>query len=152
MRRANPASILTIAGHEYAVNVRRPGFIFFTLLIPALGALTLIIAGFFSGQAASFFASQFGGGGSSKPVGIVDQSGLFVPIKPPYDKTYTAFPDAATARQAIELRYERCPPSCGRGGSRPRGHRAEPSRVLHRRRAREGRARCGRSRGLGHHR
>ena len=59
---------------------------------------------------------------------------------------------AATARQAIELRYERCPPSCGRGGSCPRGHRAGPSRVLHRRRAREGRARCGQSRGLGHHR
>ena len=59
---------------------------------------------------------------------------------------------AATARQAIELRYERCPPSCDRGGSCPRGHRAGPSRVLHRRRAREGRTRCGQSRGLGHHR
>src|SRR5690242_16233996 len=101
MRRANLGSILTIAGHEYAVNVRRPGFIFFTLLIPALGVLTLIIAGFFSGQAANFFASQFGGSGNSKPIGIVDHSGLFVPIKPPYDKTYTALPDEAAARQAL---------------------------------------------------
>ena len=65
MRRASLGSILTIAGHEYVVNVRRPGFIFFTLLIPALGALTLVVAGFFSGQAASFFASQFGGQGRS---------------------------------------------------------------------------------------
>ena len=81
MRRANLGSILTIARHEYIINVRRPGFIFFTLLIPALGALTLVIAGFFSGQAASFFETQFSGlGGSSKPVGVVDHSGLFVPI------------------------------------------------------------------------
>jgi ABC-2 type transport system permease protein len=101
MRRANLGSILTIAGHEYAVNVRRPGFIFFTLLIPALGALTLIIAGFFSGQAANFFASQFGGSGSSKPVGVVDHSRLFVPIKPPYGSAFTAFPDENTARQAL---------------------------------------------------
>jgi len=81
--------------------VRRPGFIFFTLLIPALGVLTLIIAGFFSGQATSFFISQFGGGGSSKPVGVVDHSGLFVPIKPAYATSYTAFPDEAAARQAL---------------------------------------------------
>src|SRR5258708_16373970 len=101
MRRADPGSILTIAGHEYVINVRRPGFIFFTLLIPALGVLTLIIAGFFSGQAASFFASQFGGGASSKPVGAVHHPGPFVPIKPAYAKTFTALPDEATARQAL---------------------------------------------------
>lgn len=101
MRRASLRSILTIAGHEYVVNVRRPGFIFFTLLIPALGLIGLIVFGFFSGQAASFFNSQFGGGGSSKPVGVVDQSGLFVPIKPQYAGAYVAFSDEAAARQAL---------------------------------------------------
>ena len=55
MPRASLRTILTIARHEYAVNVRRPGFIFFTLLIPALGVLSLIVFGFFSGQAASFW-------------------------------------------------------------------------------------------------
>src|SRR5438067_7905194 len=101
MRRANLGSILTIAGHEYVINVRRPGFIFFTLLIPALGVLTLIIAGFFSGQAANFFNSQFGGSGSARPVGVVDHSGLFVPIPLPYSAKFTAFPDEAAARQAL---------------------------------------------------
>ena len=101
MRRANPGSILTIAAHEYVVNVRRPGFIFFTLLIPALGVLALVVAGFFSGQAASFFASQFGGQGGNKPVGVVDHSGLFVPIKPQFAGAYTAFPGDDAARQAL---------------------------------------------------
>ena len=102
MRRANLSSILTIAGHEYVINVRRPGFIFFTLLIPALGVITLVVAGFFSGQAASFFQSQFGGlGGSSKPVGVVDHSGLFVPIPAAYARHYTALADEDTARQAL---------------------------------------------------
>jgi len=101
MRRANLGSILTIAGHEYVINVRRPGFIFFTLLIPALGVLTLIIAGFFSGQAANFFNSQFGGSGSARPVGVVDHSGLFVPIPLPYSAKFTAFPDEAAARQEL---------------------------------------------------
>ena len=32
---------LTIARHEYLVNVRRGGFIFATLLIPALGLIGL---------------------------------------------------------------------------------------------------------------
>ena len=101
MRRANLGSILTIARHEFAINVRRPGFIFFTLLIPALGALTLLIAGFFSGQAASFFASQFGGSSSSKPVGVVDHSGLFVPIRPGFANAFTALPDEDSARRAL---------------------------------------------------
>jgi len=102
MRRSSLSSIFTIAGHEYAVNVSRPGFIFFTLLIPALGVITLVIAGFFSGQAASFFANKFGGaGGSSKPVGLVDHSGLFVPIPAAYASAYTALPDEDSARQAL---------------------------------------------------
>ena len=102
MRRYSFRNVLTIAGHEYAVNVRRPGFIFFTLLIPALGLISLIIFGFFSGQAANFFISQFGGqGGGSRPVGVVDQSGLFVPIQPKFASAYTAFPDEAAARQAL---------------------------------------------------
>ncbi len=101
MPRASLHNILTIARHEYAVNVRRPGFIFFTLLIPALGVLSLIVFGFFSGQAASFFISQFGGQSAGKPVGIVDQSGLFVPIPPQFARAYIAFPDETAARQAL---------------------------------------------------
>ncbi len=34
--------ILMVAGQELIVNLRRPGFIIMTLLIPALGALALL--------------------------------------------------------------------------------------------------------------
>ena len=101
MGRERLRNIRTIAGHEYAVNVRRPGFIFFTLLIPALGLIALIVFGFFSGQASSFFVSQFGGASTSKPVGVVDHSGLFVPIQPQFAASYTAIADEDTARRAL---------------------------------------------------
>src|SRR5215467_4705160 len=104
MQRAELRNILTIARHEYAVNVRRFGFIFVTLLIPALGALSLVIFAFFSGQAANFFSSQFGGAGSAtRAVGVVDQSGLIAPAafqKPQFAGHFVAFPDETAARQA----------------------------------------------------
>ena len=98
-RGLHPRDILTIARHEYTVNVWRPGFIFFTLLVPALGLIGLIVAGFFSGQASNFFQSQFGG--PTQPVGVVDQSGLFTPISASFADSYVAFPDEGTARQAL---------------------------------------------------
>jgi ABC-2 type transport system permease protein len=105
MRRANPASILTIAGHEYVVGVRRPSYLFFTFLIPALGGLTLLIVFFVAGRATSFadFAGQIGVGNSSapRPVGLVDHSGLFVPVPAQYAPHFTAFPDENSARQAL---------------------------------------------------
>lgn len=101
MPRASLRNILTIARHEYAVNVRRPGFVFFTLLIPALGVIGLVVFGFFSGQAASFFANTFGPNRAVNSVGVVDQSGLFTPIRPQFASTYHAFPDEAAARQAL---------------------------------------------------
>src|SRR5258706_8765550 len=94
-----PRDIRTVAVHEYIVNVRRPGFIFFTLLIPALGVIGLIIAGFFSGQASNFFESQFTS--APKVVGVVDQTGLFLPIAPEFAGQYRAFADEAAARQAL---------------------------------------------------
>src|SRR5205085_5825083 len=94
-----PREIRTVAVHEYKVNVRRPGFIFFTLLIPVLGVIGLIVAGFFSGQASSFLESQFNS--APKVTGVVDRSGLFTPIDPQFASQYRAFPDEAAARQAL---------------------------------------------------
>jgi ABC-2 type transport system permease protein len=91
--------IATIAWHEYVVNVRRPGFIFVTLLFPALGLLALIIGTFFSGQAASFFRSQFEN--SERPVGVVDHSGLFTPIPDKFAKELAAYADEASAKRAL---------------------------------------------------
>ncbi len=91
--------IRTIAWHEYVVNVRRPGFIFATLLIPALGLIGLIIATFFSGEAAGFFREQFGG--SERVVGVVDRSGLYAPIPAQFAGDFTGFADEAAARAAL---------------------------------------------------
>lgn len=90
----------TIAWHEYVTNVRRPGFIFATLLIPALGLIGLIIATFFSGQASNFLRDQFVPQ-DQNPIGVVDASGLYVPIAPRFAKRFTAFSDAEAARQAL---------------------------------------------------
>jgi ABC-2 type transport system permease protein len=94
-----PRAIRTVAVHEFRVNVRRPGFIFFTLLIPALGIIGLIITAFFSGQASDFLENQF-----DRPpavIGVVDHTGLFTPIPPQFADEYRAFADEAAARQAL---------------------------------------------------
>src|SRR5579859_68657 len=101
MRRYSLGAILTIARHEYIVSVRRAGFIFFTLLIPALGLIGLVVFGFFSGQASNFFVNTFSGAGSSRPVGVVDQSGLFTPIRPQFAQRYIAFAGEPAARRAL---------------------------------------------------
>jgi ABC-2 type transport system permease protein len=88
-----------IAWHEYLTNVRRVGFILFTLLPPVFGLIGLVIAAFFSGQATDFLQSQFGD--MARPVGVVDQSQLFTPIPAEFAERYRAFPDEASAKQAL---------------------------------------------------
>lgn len=90
----------TIAWHEYVTNVRRPGFIFSTLLIPALGLIGLIIATFFSGQAIDFLRNEFIPR-DSRPVGVVDRSGLYTPIAARFEEDFRAYPDEAAARAAL---------------------------------------------------
>jgi ABC-2 type transport system permease protein len=92
-------TIFIIAWHEYVTNIRRPAFIFFTLLIPALGLVTLIISGFFSGQAANFFRNQFTP--ETKPIGVVDHSRQFTPIAPDYEKRFKAYADEEAAKSAL---------------------------------------------------
>jgi ABC-2 type transport system permease protein len=88
-----------IAWHEYITNLRRPGFIFFTLLPPALGLIGLILAAFFSGQTTRVLQSQLGA--PQARVGVVDQSRLFATVPPQYAAQLTAYPDEAAARQAL---------------------------------------------------
>lgn len=98
---SNGKLIWTIARHEYLVNVRRPGFIFFTLLIPALGLIGLLVAGFFSGQAMNFLESTFNNPTQDRPTGLIDQSGLFTPLAADYADDYQVFTDEAAARAAL---------------------------------------------------
>jgi len=93
--------IWTIARHEYLVNVRRPGFIIMTALVPLLGALVLLAASFFGGQASAFFERQFTP--EPKQIGVVDQLGDFTPILPAYRERYQLFADEEVGRAALQL-------------------------------------------------
>ncbi len=91
--------IWKIARHEYITNVRRPGFIFVSLLIPAFGLITLLIAAFFSGQTTSFITSQLVP--RSRLVGIVDESGLFSETQSDYANRFQPYPDEQAAKDAL---------------------------------------------------
>lgn len=91
--------ISIIARHEYLVNVRRIAFIFVTLLIPALGLLGVVVTAFFSGQASNFFQRQFVP--ETPRVGVVDRSGLYVPIAAQFEGRFISFPDEASATRAL---------------------------------------------------
>ncbi len=94
-----PNKIAIIAWHEYVVNVRRIGFIFVTLLFPALGLIALVVGAFFGGQATRLLTSQFTP--QLRKVGIVDQSRIFAPIAAPFANRYIEFPDEDTAKAAL---------------------------------------------------
>lgn len=91
--------IWTIARHEYLVNVRRPGFIIMTALVPLLGVLGLLVAAFFGGQASAFFERQFAP--EPKQIGVVDHLGAFTPVLPAYQERYHLFADEEAGREAL---------------------------------------------------
>ena len=92
--------IWLIARHEYLVNVRRPGFIIMTALVPLLGALGLLVAAFFGGQASAFFERHFAP--EPKEMGMVDQLGAWTPILPAYQERYHPFADEEAGRAALQ--------------------------------------------------
>jgi len=91
--------IWTVARHEYLVNVRRSGFITMTALVPLLGALGLVVASFFGGQASAFFERHFTP--EPKQVGVVDHLGAFIPILPAYQERCHLFADEEAGREAL---------------------------------------------------
>ncbi len=92
--------ILTIAWHEYKVNVRRPDFIIFTLLVPLLGVVALLVSVFFGRQAGGALVRMFDGG--PDVTAVVDLSGRFTPIMPRFGPEYVQYSDEAAARTALE--------------------------------------------------
>ena len=87
---------LIIARQEFLVNVRRPGFIIMTLLIPALGLVALLVASLFGGQVGSFFESQFNP--QVEKIGYVDHSGIVKADLPQHKGLYVAYADETLAR------------------------------------------------------
>jgi ABC-2 type transport system permease protein len=92
--------IFIVARHEYLVNVRRVGFIVMTSLVPVLGALGLVVAAFFGGQAAAFFTSTFAP--QEQVVGVVDGFGAFTPILPQYQNEFHLYPGEQQGRAALQ--------------------------------------------------
>jgi ABC-2 type transport system permease protein len=92
-------SILLVAGQELLVNIRRPGYIIMTVLIPVLGLIGLLIASLFGGQVGSFFEAQFMP--AQKAIGYLDLSGLFTEELPQYTGTFIRYSEEAGARGAL---------------------------------------------------
>jgi len=95
--------IWVIARHEFLTNVKRPGFIIMTAIVPVLGLVVLLFGTFFSGQArqlGAFFEQQFEVG--DKPIGVTDKSGYFSPILPEYQEDFIPFESEADAEVALK--------------------------------------------------
>jgi ABC-2 type transport system permease protein len=88
--------ILLVARQELLVNLRRPGFIIMTLLIPALGAVVLAVGSLFGGEVGTFFESQFSP--DNEAMGYVDQSGVLSAHLPQYADRFIPYPNEASAR------------------------------------------------------
>ncbi len=93
-------NVWTIARHEFLINVRRPGFLIITLLIPAMGALGLLIAALFGGQASEVLERTFAP--EIKLIGVVDRSGLFTPMLPEFNDEFISYADERAGRAALE--------------------------------------------------
>jgi len=96
----NNKMVWLVAWHEYSTNVRRPGFIFGTLIFPALGLIGLIVATFFSGQAVNILRNQFTPDTNQK-VGVVDATHLYVPIETRFANRFVAFDSEDAAKSAL---------------------------------------------------
>jgi ABC-2 type transport system permease protein len=91
--------VLMVAIQEMLVNLRRPGYIIMTLLIPALGLVGLLVGSSFGGQVGSFFESQFAP--NQQGIGYVDQSGLLQMELPQDSSQFVRYSDEASARAAL---------------------------------------------------
>ncbi len=94
----NLQKVRVIARHEYRVNVRRPGFLLVTGLVPLLGLAVLLLAALASGPTASALERLFAG---RQITGVVDRSGLFTPLLPEYTERYRLYPDETRGRAAL---------------------------------------------------
>jgi ABC-2 type transport system permease protein len=88
-----------VAGQELWVNIRRPGFIIMTLLIPVLGLAALLLVSLFGGEVGNFFASQFEP--KDQVTGYVDYSGVLEDALPQYSGQFEPYPDEDAAREAL---------------------------------------------------
>lgn len=94
--------VWVIARHEYWVNVRLLRFLILTAFFPFCSLLALpanaILDGISAGlREQGLLPSRL----SPKPMGLVDQSGVFDVILPEYEKLYRRYPNEAIGREAL---------------------------------------------------
>jgi ABC-2 type transport system permease protein len=97
----NPLSIWRIARHEFIVNVRRPRFIIFTLSVPLLAVIGVVMSVFFGRQALELAASQLIPS-EERVIGLVDASDLFTPLPRTYEEDIRTFADPDSGRAAFD--------------------------------------------------
>ncbi len=90
---------LLVAGQELWINLRRPAYILMTLLIPALGALALLLASVFGGDLGGAIESQFTP--KDTKTGYIDRGGILDATPPQFAGQFVAYPDEASARAAL---------------------------------------------------
>lgn len=90
-----------VARHEYTTNVRRLGFLIFTLGVPLVGLTLLVITSLFSGQVGGFVEDQFAGGTEDQSIGVVDESGRFASLMPEYENRFELFGGRQAGRGAL---------------------------------------------------
>ncbi|MGD8902627.1 MAG: ABC transporter permease [Anaerolineae bacterium] len=93
------SQILLVAGQELWINLRRPGFILMTLLVPALGGLALLLGSLLGSDVEGFLESQFTP--QDTVTGYVDHSDLLDAELPQYVGRFIAYPDEALGRGAL---------------------------------------------------
>jgi len=91
--------ILLVAGQELWVNLRRPGYIIMTLLIPVLGGLALLVSSLVGGDVEGLIESQLTP--DVVVTGYVDHSGILDADLPQYAGQFVAYADEETARAAL---------------------------------------------------
>lgn len=95
-------NIWTIAQREYLVNLRRWGFLFFTLAIPALGLIALAVMAFANlnmGGAFTFISPETES--KTTHIGVVDNAGVIEPILPGYAERFQIYPDEEAGIDAV---------------------------------------------------
>ncbi len=96
----NWRKVWAIIRHEYMVNIRRPGFIIMTLIVPVVGVISLGLSAFAGKAVGGTLERLFGP--SAYTIAVVDESGYFQPILPDFAEEFVLYPDVASARAALE--------------------------------------------------
>ncbi len=98
----NWRKVWTVARHEYMMNVRRPGFIIVTLLVPLIMFVIVALTSVSTQAIAHKFASLFGS--MEKPYAVVDEAGIIERILPEFQKDFVLYPSMEEAKAAADRR------------------------------------------------